>query len=173
MSPPIFRGRYTAQIDGSFVVFIIGMRVNTLWALHKWLPVALAMPRMLKQLEAERERGLLHAHPFVHWRGAAVVQYWRSFEQLERFARDPSAGHLEAWKRFNRAVGAGGSVGIWHETYAVPAGQFECVYGNMPRFGLAIAGAHVPAVGAKETAKRRLGLKGEPAVQSYENPSDT
>jgi hypothetical protein len=42
----------------------------------------------------------------------------------------------------------------------------------MPRFGLALAGAHVPAVGAKETAKRRLGLKGEPAVASYENPSD-
>jgi len=170
---PIFRGRYTADIDGPFVVFIIGMRINRLWALHKWLPVAFAMPRMIRQLEEERERGLLHAHPFLYWRGAAVVQYWRSFEQLERFARDPSASHLEAWKRFNRAVGAGGSVGIWHETYVVSAGQFECVYGNMPRFGLAIAGAHVPAVGAKETAKRRLGLKGEPAVQPYENPSDT
>jgi len=169
---PIFRGRYTADIDGPFVVFIIGMRINRLWALHKWLPVAFAMPRMIRQLEEERERGLLHAHPFLYWRGAAVVQYWRSFEQLERFARDPSASHLEAWKRFNRAVGAGGSVGIWHETYVVPAGQFECVYGNMPRFGLALAGAHVPAVGAKETAKRRLGLKGEPAVASYENPSD-
>ena len=169
---PIFRGRYTAEIDGPFVVFIIGMRINRLWALHKWLPVALAMPRMIQQLEDERERGLLHAHPFLYWRGAALVQYWRSFEQLERFARDPSASHLEAWKRFNRAVGAGGSVGIWHETYVVPAGQFECVYGNMPRFGLAIAGAHVAAVGAKETAKRRLGLKGEPAVQSYENPPD-
>lgn len=170
--PSVFKGRYTAEIDGSFVVFIIGMRINTLWALHKWLPVAAAMPRMLKQLEAERERGLLHAHPFLYWRGAAVVQYWRSFEQLERFARDPSASHLESWKRFNRAVGAGGSVGIWHETYVVPEGQFESVYGNMPRFGLAVAGAHVPAVGAKETAKRRLGLKGEPAVQSYENPRD-
>jgi hypothetical protein len=172
MPQPVFRGRYTAEIDGAFVVFIIGMRVNKAWALHKWLPVAFAMPRMLKQLEAERERGLLHAHPFVYWRGAAIVQYWRSFEQLEHFARDPSATHLAAWRRFNRAIGAGGSVGIWHETYVVPAGQFECVYGNMPRFGLALAGAHVAAVGAKETAKRRLGLKGEPAVASYENPPD-
>ena len=168
----VFRGRHTAQIDGSFVVFIIGMRINRWWALHKWVPVALAMPPMLKQLEAERERGLLHAQPFLYWRGAAIVQYWRSFEQLERFARDPSASHLEPWKRFNRAVGAGGSVGIWHETYVILAGQYECVYGNMPRFGLAVAGAHVPAVGAKETAKRRLGLKGEPAVPSYENPPD-
>lgn len=36
----VFPGRYTAQLDGSFVVFIIGMRVNKLWAIHKWLPVA-------------------------------------------------------------------------------------------------------------------------------------
>ena len=126
----VFRGRYTAQIDGSFVVFIIGVRINRWWALHKWLPVSLAMGPMLKQLEAERERGLLHAHPFLYWRGAAIVQYWSSFEQLERFARDPSASHLESWKRYNRAVGA------------------------------------------KETAKRRLGLKGDAAVPSYENPSD-
>jgi hypothetical protein len=78
--------------------------------------------------------------------------------------------HLEPWKRFNRAVGAGGSVGIWHETYVVEAGKYECVYGNMPQFGLAAAGAHTPAVGAKETARRRLGMKGEPAVAAYENP---
>lgn len=58
---------------------------------------------------------MLHAQNFVYWRGAALVQYWRSFEQLERFARDPSLNHLEPWKRFNRAVGADGSVGIWHE----------------------------------------------------------
>jgi len=48
----IFRGRYTAQIDGPFVVFIIGIRINQWWALHKWVPVARAMSPMLEQLEA-------------------------------------------------------------------------------------------------------------------------
>lgn len=166
----VFPGRYTAQIEGPFVVFIIGMRVNKLWAVHKWWPVARAMPPMISGLLADRELGLLHVQPFVYWRGVALVQYWRSFEQLERFAREPSLTHLEAWKRFNRAVGADGSVGIWHETYLVPAGQHECVYGNMPAFGLAAAGVHLPAVGAKETAKRRLGQPGEPAVASYDTP---
>jgi hypothetical protein len=168
----IFRGRHTAHVDGAFVVFIIGFRINRWWAVHKWVPVALAMGPMLKQLLADRELGLLHAQPYLYWRGAALVQYWRSFERLERFARDPSATHLAAWKRFNRAVGAGGSVGIWHETYLVPSGQYECIYGNTPRMGLAIAGDHVPAVGAKETARRRVGLQGEPAVPSYDNPPD-
>lgn len=168
----VFPGRFTAQVDGPFVVFIIGMRINKLWAVHKWMPVARAMGPMVEQLLAHRELGLLHAQSYVYWRGVALVQYWRSFEQLERFARDPSVTHLEAWKRFNRAVGADGSVGIWHETYVVGAQQYECIYGNMPRMGLASAGLHVPAVGAKETAKRRLGMKGEPAVASYDNPPE-
>ena len=49
----IFAGRYSATIEGPFVVFLIGMRVNQLWALHKWVPVARAMPPMLKELMAE------------------------------------------------------------------------------------------------------------------------
>lgn len=166
----VFPGRYTAQIDGPFVVFIIGMRVNTLWAIHKWWPVARAMGPMVEHLLAHREHGLLHAQPYLYWRGAALVQYWRSFEHLERFARDPALAHLDAWKRFNRAVGADGSVGIWHESYLVAPGQYESVYGNMPRMGLAVAGDHLPARGTKETARRRLGLAGEPAVPSYDTP---
>ncbi|MGF9645481.1 DUF4188 domain-containing protein [Paenibacillus sp. FSL L8-0502] len=31
--------RYKAEIDGESIVFIIGMRVNRLWAINKWLPV--------------------------------------------------------------------------------------------------------------------------------------
>jgi hypothetical protein len=98
------------------------------------------------------------------------VQYWQTFAQLEHFARDPSASHLDAWKRFNRAIGADGSVGIWHETSIVQANQYESIYGNTPRRGLAMAGAHLPATGAKETAKRRMGMTGEPAVAPYDNP---
>jgi Domain of unknown function (DUF4188) len=155
----VFRGRHTAQIDGPFVVFIIGMRINKLWAIHKWLPVARAMGPMVEHLLAHPEIGLMHAQAYAYWRGAALVQYWQSFEQLERFARDPSLTHLDAWKRFNKAVGADGSVGIWHESYVVQTGQYECVYANMPRMGLACAGKHLPVVGARETAKGRLGLE--------------
>ena len=168
----IFPGRYTAQIDGPFVVFIIGMRVNKLWAVNKWFPVATAMGPMVEQLLAHRELGLLHAETYLYWRGAALVQYWRSFEQLGQFARNPALSHLDAWKRFNKAVGAAGSVGIWHETYVVQSGQYECIYGNMPRRGPAMAGSHRPVRGARETAKRRIGQQGEPAVESYETPAE-
>lgn len=160
----VIPGRYTANVEGPFVVFIIGMRVNRVFAVHKWVPVAMAMGPMLKTLFQHPEKGFLGAETFLSWRGANVVQYWRSFDDLERFARSKQEPHLSAWKRFNKAVGTDGSVGIWHETYQVAAGQYEAVYGNMPVYGLAKAAEHVPATGRKETARRRMGGESEPAV---------
>lgn len=162
----VIPGRFTAQTDEPFVVFIIGMRVNKLFALRKWIPTARAMRPMLRTLSEYPEKGFLGGRTFFYWRGVALIQYWRSFEDLERFARDKSDPHLEAWRRFNKSIGSDGSVGIWHETYLVDAGKYEAVYGNMPVFGLAAATQHTPAVGRRETARRRLGGQNEPAITS-------
>jgi hypothetical protein len=152
------------------VVFLIGMRVNRVWKPHKWLPTAIAMPRMLMWLDKHPEAGLLHWQN-VWISGPAVLQYWRSFEDLDRFARAPAQPHLPAWKRFNKAVRASGDTGIWHETYKVRAGEYECLYGNMPRIGLAAAGQLVPVGSTTQTAARRLGADdAEPAVAPYANP---
>jgi len=51
--------RMAAEIEGDFVVFLIGMRINKPWKVHKWLPVFLAMPRMLKELETNPDSGLI------------------------------------------------------------------------------------------------------------------
>jgi hypothetical protein len=144
--------RMAAEIEGDFVVFVIGMRINKLWKPHKWLPVALAMPRMLKELAARPESGFLGA---VRG-GLMTVQYWRSFEQLEAYARDREGSHWPAWVAFNRRMrGCRGDVGIWHETYFVRAGAYEAIYSGMPRHGLGAAGRLLPATGAKETARGR------------------
>jgi hypothetical protein len=82
-------GRFAAELDGDFVVFLIGMRINNLWAVHKWLPVSLAMPRMLAELRKQPELGLLHASYYKGPRVAMTVQYWRSFEQLHAYAHAP------------------------------------------------------------------------------------
>jgi hypothetical protein len=163
-------GRYTAQTNEPFVVFMIGMRINKFWAFSKWIPTARAMGPMLRTLFQHPEKGFLGAQVFFYWRGIALVQYWRSFEDLEKFARNREDPHLSAWKRFNKAIGSDGSVGIWHETYLVDAGKYEAVYGNMPVFGLAAATSHVPAAGRRETARRRLGGENEPAVESPPTP---
>jgi hypothetical protein len=38
-------------------------------------------------------------------------------------------------------------------------GDFECVYDNMPRFGLARATRFVPAVNPRESASGRMSLR--------------
>jgi Domain of unknown function (DUF4188) len=152
----VINGRMTADIDGDFVVFLIGMRVNKPWKLHKWIPVARAMAPMLRIQQERPELGLLGMHGWVGPTGPLLVQYWRSPEHLDRFAADPSLPHHAAWRAFNRRVGTDGDVGIWHETFLVQAGRYESVYGNMPRFGLATAGTHVPVTaGTTRAADRR------------------
>lgn len=149
-------GRMSAQIEGEFVVFLIGMRVNKWWLVHKWWPVFRAMPPMLRALSRQPDLGLLGYHIAMRPRGPIVVQYWRSFEQLDRFSRDRGNPHPAAWQMFNRHVGYTGDVGFWHETYLVRPGGYEAVYGNMPRFGLAAAGEHVPVGRRGEHAAQRL-----------------
>jgi hypothetical protein len=156
----VFAGRYTDTLEGDFVVFLIGMRVNKPWKVHSWFPIFLQMPRMLRELERAPESGLLGATQGFLSTGPVVVQYWRSFEQLERYARDPEAEHLPAWRRFNRLVRGSGDVGIWHETYRVRAGEYETIYGNMPRVGLARVGVHEP-LGSTSTAALRSGARQE------------
>ena len=110
MPTPIFAGRHTADLEGDFVVFLIGMRVNRPWKLRKWLTVARAMPPMIRHLEEHPEAGCLATRqgmlsplqPFI-------VQYWRSFDDLERFA--------ELWET---AVPGSVTAAIWPPSAAEP-----------------------------------------------------
>jgi hypothetical protein len=151
----IHKQRMTAEIDGDFVVFLIGARINKPWKIHKWLPIALAMPRMLKELSTNPAKGLLGYQQFL----GVIVQYWRSFEDLERFAHDRDASHWPAWVAYNKKVSAAsGDVGIWHETYRIAPGQYEAIYGAMPPFGLGKAGRVVPVSRPRESARERMNV---------------
>ena len=133
---PVIPGRFTAQMDEPVVVFLTGMRVNRPLAFGKWIATARAMGPMVRELQQHPQKGLLGVEQFFYWPGAALVQYWRSFEDLERFARNPDEPHLPAWQRFNRTVGSDGSVGIFHETYIVERGNYEAIYGNTADFSV-------------------------------------
>lgn len=157
----IFPGRYAAQSDEPFVVFLIGMRVNRVFALHKWIPIARLMGPMIAELSRQPDSGFLHAETMLYWRGVAIVQYWRSFEHLHAYAHQSGGLHLPAWADFNRRignspVGNNGAVGIWHETFMVQPGNSEAIYVNMPRFGLAAGVNHVPVKGRFESARGRM-----------------
>lgn len=149
-------GRYTAEMDDEFVVFLIGMRFNKLWKVHKWVRPFMAMPRMLRELKAHPDKGMLDARMSVSGRTITVVQYWRSFDHLEAFAKNPNDPHLPNWQSFNRRIGSSGDVGVFHETYRVGAGQYESIYSNMPVMGLAAAGRSVPVGKRGDTARARI-----------------
>jgi hypothetical protein len=147
--------RMTVQMDGDFVVFIIGMKINRLWKFHKWIPAAKAMPRMLKELSQKPESGFMGFQIYGSL-SPVIVQYWKSFEHLEAYAKDRNGEHYPAWKAFNSKIKSNGDLGIWHETYKVKAGEYECIYNNMPKYGLGKIGELIPAVGKKEFAAGRI-----------------
>lgn len=164
----VHRGRFTANVENEIVVFLIGMRVNKPWKVRQWWPMVQAMPAMLRTLAQHPEKGLLGFRGA--WIGGpAVLQYWRSFEDLDRFAKSPRDPHLPAWRWYNRAIKASGDVGIWHETYVVPAGNAESIYGNMPRVGLAAATEHVQVGRKGQSAAYRIGATAndQAAVEPY------
>ncbi|NCC30865.1 MAG: DUF4188 domain-containing protein [Chloroflexia bacterium] len=143
----------TAEVDGEFVVFLIGMRVNQWWNVPAWLPAFLAMPRMLRELEAQPELGFLGSMGML----PVMVQYWRSFEHLEAYARSREHAHLPAWQAFHQRVRkSGGAVGIWHETYRVTPGNYETLYAGVPPLGLGRAGRLMPVVRGKQSARARM-----------------
>lgn len=154
--------RMVAEIDGDFVVFLIGARVNGWWRfvqVFRDLGGRRGMKHMLDHLVAHPEKGLL-GYEFGY---PTIVQYWRSFEQLETFANDADDPHLDVWRSYWRRVGRSPRAGIWHETYLVRAGEYEAIYGNMPPHGLGKAGRLVPVAEASG-ARERLGTTAQQAA---------
>lgn len=152
----IIQKRVCAEIEGPFVVFMIGAQINKPWKLNVVLPFLATMPRMLKELAAQPELGLLHVQQHFGGTSATLIQYWRSFEHLEAYARSPEHAHLPVWQWFNKQLGSNGDIGIWHETYLVQPGCYETVYNNMPPYGLGAAGTLADATGLRQSAHQRL-----------------
>lgn len=146
-------------------LFLIGMRVTRPWRLLSWLSVMIEMPPMLWHLRRHHDAGMLASR--MYFGGSIlVVSYWRSGEDLRRFAADTSAPHLPAWRRYSKRLADRNRVGIWHETYVI--GEHETIYAGMPPWGLAEAVGHRPIGPAEATAQRRLA-----ASRATSAPDDT
>ncbi len=158
MAANVQDGRKTAAAQGDIVVFLVGMRINKLWAVRSWLPVFTAMPRMLKELSKDASSGLLGFRVQLGGlREFSVRQYWKSEEALFAYASAADKEHRPAWAAYNRRARDGGAaVGVWHETYAVPAGRYEAVYVNMPPYGLGAAHGVEPVGRRGERAADRM-----------------
>ena len=156
----------THAYEGDLVVFNIGMTIRKPHRPDLWWPVAAAMPPMLKELyenKAAAERGeaehlgFLGAETLVSAKGPWVVQYWSNVDALYAYAHMRDREHLPAWRAFNKAARAHpGAVGIWHETYVIPAGGVESVYANGAEIGLGKALGTVPVARRGVAARERL-----------------
>ena len=145
--------RIAASIDGDFVVFMIGARFNRWWKLPKLL---VRFDHAEDARGGRREAG--QRVPGMEPLGlTANVQYWRSLEHLTAYSRSRDQLHYPNWVKFNKEIGSNGDIGIWHETFLVRAGEYECIYNNMPLRGLAKAARHIDAVGSASSAMGRLG----------------
>ena len=135
------------------VVFLIGARINKWWLLPLSLPILAKMRKMQLELMADPESGLLG---FQSLGIGGDVQYWRSLDDLMAYAENKQKEHQPAVKSFFRKIFKNQAIGIWHETYVVPAGNYENIYTNMPAFGLGKVGPLVDATNELATGPGRL-----------------
>lgn len=152
----IHRERMTVQIDDEVVLILLGARVNNWLRVADWWPAVTGMNKMVKELQKHPEAGLLNVGLYAKPPNFLAVQYWKSFAALEAYATSKDKLHRPAWQWFNSKGAKSGAVGLWHETYLVRPGSYECIYHNMPPYGLASAGRLVPVAQIGESARSRL-----------------
>ena len=115
---------------------------------------------MIRELSRNPDSGFLGTeYALCSPRQILLVQYWRDFDSLESYARSRDQQHWPAWTAFNRSIGDDGTVGIYHDTYAIEEGAHETLYANMPPFGLGRFTGTVAATGSRTEARRRMAAK--------------
>src|SRR5438093_13225743 len=99
----INRGRWTAQIEGDFVVFLIGARFDFLHLIRSIgdLGGRRVMNHMLDYRLKHPQKRLLG----YEMGPKTIVQYCRSLDQLEAFAKNTEAPTLDARRDHWRRVG--------------------------------------------------------------------
>ena len=153
--------KFTANAKEPLILFMIGGQVNNLLKIYKWFYIAWNYLAMIRWLNKHPESGYLSGHLYmrVFPFGMMLMSYWRSWDDLEAFARLKDGTHLKTWVRYMHD--ADSSMAIWHETYVIEPGKFEVVYGNTVPYGLSKATGAIPVEGRQHNGRGRL------------NPQDT
>jgi Domain of unknown function (DUF4188) len=112
----VIEERMTERVEGAFVVFLMecgstasgsstnGFRLR--WR-HLECFVSCRRTRPVATWGLNPGSGI---PPYLN--PTILLQYWRSFDDLERYAKNPYREHRPAWVAFNRAIGSRGDVGI-------------------------------------------------------------
>ena len=118
------------------------------------------MKHMLDYLVARPEKGLLAYEMGL----PTIVQYWRSFEHLEAFAKDKDDPHLEVWRRTGVAWARAAAPGSGTRRTWSRRGSTRRSTGTCRRTGLGKAGRLVPV--SEPRRARASGSRSRPASDS-------
>lgn len=106
-------------------IAIFGMQAQTLEAYE--LYEAAGIPEQMETSLAQAE-GLLCTRPFQEGSSGLQLQYWRSHEDLARFAR--TMPHTAWWQWLRRNQGKG--LGFYHEIYQCRTAEAIFEAGTLP-----------------------------------------
>jgi len=127
----------------------------------KW--VSEAFESMVKELESDPEKyGYLGGDQFMstnpYTNGPSMIQYWRSQEHLNAYAKSRMNKHFQPMLKSAKQVRESSAYGFYHESFRIHAGEYDCVYMNMPRTLLGAVGELYDMKGKLRTAAGRAGL---------------
>ena len=143
--------RMTATLEGDFVVLLLGMRINKPWKVRHWLPVLLAMRRMLREPPGPSPASWATPGP-----GRPSSSTGARSSTSKPTPATGTAGTGRPGSLHPAHGPPAGDVGIWHETFRVRAGEYEAIYSGMPPHGLGKVGRLAPVSGPAESARGRL-----------------
>jgi hypothetical protein len=83
---------------------------------------------MVEALERARDEGLLLNRPLMSPEGPLLMQYWRTYDDLDRWARKQP--HSRWWRWLMEHAGKG--VGFYHEIYRAKAAEAIYEEGTRP-----------------------------------------
>lgn len=106
-------------------IAIFGMQVHTpeAYAMYQVAGIPAQMVEALRKAD-----GLLCVRDFAEGNGGLQLQYWRSHEDLARFAHQMP--HMEWWKWLNKHRGQGFS--FYHEIYQCKTAEAAFEIGTLP-----------------------------------------
>jgi hypothetical protein len=117
--------------------------------------------RLRSEIVAEARRavadgaGLLNSESFsISINHFGVLQYWRSFDDLEAWSHRPP--HAQWWRKAVERMRLKRDLGVYHESFLVRAQDIESIYMDCRQTGLGTFGLLGEPVGEMTTSRGRL-----------------
>eukprot|EP00884_Botryococcus_braunii_P012313 jgi/Botrbrau1/21082/Bobra.0144s0080.1 len=166
----IRRGKAAAvKTNEDFVVFFIGAALHNVFDLKAWSLLS-SMPKMLTELKEQPESGYLGGYCYSG-NPLVFVQYWRSFDHLLAYARNPKQAHFPTWCKIREVwkaseeSGRPMGVGFFHETFKVRGGEYG---GSVFRLCTIWCGALIWAHADGGSLQNRKRPHGSPSQYQFE-----